>query len=841
MGVNRQDWRVALFYARATVGKRWGGYLALIVLLGLVGGVAMGAIAGARQTQSSYSTYIESTHPSALLAFLSFDNPALGSSVGYSPATAATVGRLPHVSGEQAVVGFDGNIDYAHGIHPAIGPAEKPAVVEGSLGDEYRTEDSVHVVVGRMYTASNPHEAVMNAQAAQELGIRIGSVAQIAFNSDSQLNAEDLEPSSAPTPPPAKIVTVRIVGIVVFPRTVVEDDYDALGSGQVLFSPALTRQLATCCATYSYSAITLSGHRAAPTTVASEITRAVPAITATFKIETYGPDIAAADRAIKPVSIALAVFGALAGLAALIIAYQVIGRQLRLQQSEMTTIRALGAGPAMATTVGCLVVVGAIAVGALLAALVAIALSPLFPLGPVRPVFPIGPSVDWLVLGGGCALIVVFLTCIALLVSWRNAPHRVRERQQWSTNGSSGPARAMAGSGLPVAAVTGVRFALDRGDRRDPVPVRSAIVGATFALLVVTATVTFGASLNSLVSHPRLFGWNWNYAMFSGFAGDEDLPAQPSATLLAHDHDVLAASGVYFAAASIDREQGVPTIGAAPDAAVAPPLLSGHGLEAPDQIVLGASTLASLHKHLGDTVVVRGAGAEARLVIVGTATMPAIEGDGLGEGAIIDYRLIPASVRNTQGNTVPGPNAYLIRTRGGVSARAQRSLQRVSAAINASPQNSGTSGGVVSVLRPEEIVDSHSIEDIPAILGAGLSVGAVVALGVTLIASVRRRRRDLAVLKTLGLSGRQLAAVVAWQSSVAVVIGVIVGVPLGIVTGRFLWNQFANLIHAVPAPNVPVLWVVVVALGALVLANVVALVPGWLAAQTPTATLLRAE
>ncbi len=359
--------------------------------------------------------------------------------------------------------------------------------------------------------------------------------------------------------------------------------------------------------------------------------------------------------------------------------------------------------------------------------------------------------------------------------------------------------------------------------------------------MVVTATITFGASLNSLVSHPRLFGWNWNYALFSGFAGDEDLPAQLSATLLAHDHEVQAASGIYFASATLDRQQDVSTLGASLDAAVSPPLLSGHGLEAPDQIVLGPSTLASLHKHLGDTVVVRGGGASARLVIVGTATMPAIMGDGLGIGAMIDYRLIPASVRNAQGSEVPGPNAYLIRTRGGVSPVALRSLQGVSAAINASPQGSGTSGGVVSVLRPEEIVDSHSIEDIPDILGAGLSVGAVLALGITLIASVRRRRRDLAVLKTLGLSGRQLAAVVAWQSSVAVVIGVIIGVPLGILTGRFLWDSFANLIHAVPAPNVPVLWIAVVAVGALVLANVVALAPGWLAARTPTATLLRAE
>jgi ABC-type lipoprotein release transport system permease subunit len=120
-------------------------------------------------------------------------------------------------------------------------------------------------------------------------------------------------------------------------------------------------------------------------------------------------------------------------------------------------------------------------------------------------------------------------------------------------------------------------------------------------------------------------------------------------------------------------------------------------------------------------------------------------------------------------------------------------------------------------------------------------VGAVVALGLTLVASVRRRRRDLALLKTLGATRRQLASVVAWQSTVAVVIGTVVGVPLGIVLGRVLWTLFANEIHAVPAPNVPVFTIVFIALGALVLANVVAAIPGRLAARTPTAILLRAE
>ena len=82
---------------------------------------------------------------------------------------------------------------------------------------------------------------------------------------------------------------------------------------------------------------------------------------------------------------------------------------------------------------------------------------------------------------------------------------------------------------------------------------------------------------------------------------------------------------------------------------------------------------------------------------------------------------------------------------------------------------------------------------------------------------------------------------VAWQSSVAAIVGLIVGVPVGIAVGRWLWDLFAREIYAVPLPTVPALEVVLVALGALVLANIVAAIPGQMAAGTPTAVVLRAE
>jgi hypothetical protein len=69
----------------------------------------------------------------------------------------------------------------------------------------------------------------------------------------------------------------------------------------------------------------------------------------------------------------------------------------------------------------------------------------------------------------------------------------------------------------------------------------------------------------------------------------------------------------------------------------------------------------------------------------------------------------------------------------------------------------------------------------------------------------------------------------------------VIGVPVGIVLGRTLWNLFAHEIDAVPAPSVPGLVIAIIGVGALVLANVIASVPGRMAARTSTALVLREE
>jgi hypothetical protein len=368
-------------------------------------------------------------------------------------------------------------------------------------------------------------------------------------------------------------------------------------------------------------------------------------------------------------------------------------------------------------------------------------------------------------------------------------------------------------------------------------------------MIVVSTSLTFGASLDALVSHPPLYGWNWNYALLGNFSGAEDLPAARTAALLDHDPDIAHWTAVYFSGITLDGDANVPALATTPNSAVIATPLSGHPLESANQIVLGEETLRALHVRIGSTVEVNtGGSATVRLQVVGTATLPTIGSSGdpalqMGTGAVLSSSLFSTAILNPQGSPIPGPNAALISIRDGVpSAAALASLNRINATLNEpSPADGAGAGGVVGVLKPAEIANYRSVGSTMSWLAGILAAGALGALGLTLIASVRRRRKELALLKALGFTARQLTATVMWQSSVSAVVGLVAGLPLGIALGRWLWSLFANDIFAVPTPTVPATSLILLGGGALLFANVVAAIPGQLAARTPTAVLLRGE
>jgi ABC-type antimicrobial peptide transport system permease subunit len=106
---------------------------------------------------------------------------------------------------------------------------------------------------------------------------------------------------------------------------------------------------------------------------------------------------------------------------------------------------------------------------------------------------------------------------------------------------------------------------------------------------------------------------------------------------------------------------------------------------------------------------------------------------------------------------------------------------------------------------------------------------------------VRQRRRELALLKSLGMQRRQLRVVVACQTSTILLVALIVGIPLGIAAGRWAWTAFASEIGVVPAPVVPAAALALGAVALLAVGNLLASWPAAVAAGTPVARVLRSE
>ena len=241
-------------------------------------------------------------------------------------------------------------------------------------------------------------------------------------------------------------------------------------------------------------------------------------------------------------------------------------------------------------------------------------------------------------------------------------------------------------------------------------------------------------------------------------------------------------------------------------------------------------------------------------MIVGTATLPAIGGasnfadhPSMGTGAVISDHVSPAFLHGAQNPdpNLDGPGLVFVRLRSGVSTAAgmadMKRLAALSDKVFASDPNA-TGDSCPGLGRPtpggnRQLPIDRGDTRHP---GGGPGRRCHRRPGPDLDRVGTAARRDLALLKTLGFTTRQLAATIAWQASVVAAIAALIGVPIGIAAGRQLWTFFAHNINAVPQPTVPAS-LILVAAGVLILANLVAAIPARFAPRTPAALVLRSE
>jgi ABC-type antimicrobial peptide transport system permease subunit len=154
-----------------------------------------------------------------------------------------------------------------------------------------------------------------------------------------------------------------------------------------------------------------------------------------------------------------------------------------------------------------------------------------------------------------------------------------------------------------------------------------------------------------------------------------------------------------------------------------------------------------------------------------------------------------------------------------------------------------TPGGTYeqAITRAADIRNYDQMRSFPLALAGALALAAVVAFGFSLMATVQARGRELAVLRALGFTSRQLRTTLVTHAVVIAVVATVVGVPLGIAAGRLQWIRFADDVGVVPLPVVAVPLLVAAAIAAVLLSAVVALLPARLAARATVGSLLHSE
>ncbi|MDQ6728908.1 MAG: FtsX-like permease family protein [Actinomycetota bacterium] len=97
------------------------------------------------------------------------------------------------------------------------------------------------------------------------------------------------------------------------------------------------------------------------------------------------------------------------------------------------------------------------------------------------------------------------------------------------------------------------------------------------------------------------------------------------------------------------------------------------------------------------------------------------------------------------------------------------------------------------------------------------------------------------MLKTIGFERGQVRATLAWEASTLAVVGIVLGVPAGVVVGRLAWSLVAHNLGVATTVVLPALALGLVVPGTLLLVNAIAYFPARAAARTRTGVALAAE
>lgn len=774
----------------------------LALLIAFSSGTVMAAVAGARRGATAVDRLVARTLPTTIVVLP--NQPGFD----WEP-----VRRLPEVAAltEFVVAGYQ--IDELAKIDPQAGgfppgddqfmrTIERPVVLQGRVPDPTRADE----VVVSPRLVSRIHKGV-----GDHLTLRLPTPEQV----DTAITSGDNVGAPAGT-----VIRATIVGVVRSPWLSDSADSPAglVQPSAGLFASAPDAFLGSS-GQYGYinALVRLRDGESG-----------IPAFKADLARVAGRPDIEVWDRADATrhgrdvtdfEARSLLAFALAAAIAAVFLVGQAIARHTASSVVDLEVLRAIGmtrdearvsaaVGPTAAAIVGGLLGVGA-----------AIVASRWFPIGTAATVEPNpGIQVDVAVVLVGFLVVVATvavgtLTVATLALRARSGPDRV-----------SKVAAAAVRAHLPVPVVVGTRFAFESGRGRQSVPTRPAVLGAVVGVLGTIAALTFAAGVHDASTHLDRFGVTYDLGGFLGENGQDFTPTDSLMPGLAADPDVAAVNDTRTNPGQVG-DVAVDVFSFAPvDRPMRTVLVDGRMPARPGEIVLAPRTAKALHAATGDTITMAGTRGTEQLHVSGIGFVPIGPHNDYATGAWVG--------NDTYDQLFDGFKFHFVI----LALRPGRSAEATAARLKDS-----TGTNFDGATPPQEIGELREVQGMPLFLAGFLTLLALGAVGHALATAVRRRRRDLAVLRALGFTRPQSRVVVLAQASLLAIAGLCIGVPLGLALGRTLWRSVATTTPVEYHPPLALLAMVLIAPVALAAANALAAWPSQRAARLEVHQVLRAE
>ena len=424
-------------WVRAGWRRRIRAVVGLALLAGLAGAVVLTAVAGARRTSTSFQRFARESSSADVVIDVGAVDPEIVDQIA----------QLAMVDGSGAVTVVFALVEGVETDLAIWAPRD------GRIGVEIERD---RVLRGRLPDPASVTEVAVSESAAEIVGADVGDDIEIGTMTPEQVMNEEYFPALGPR------LHMQVVGVV---RT--SDDLVSSGDGGFHVSQAFLDTVHGQVDEWTTYLLVDLADGATAADFQAAVGELVPS-GQEYAITSSEVRSKPARGTISAIASGLAVFAAVAALAAMVAVGQAVGRHVINAQHDEETLGMLGVTPAGRRAALVALTLPIAVGGAVLAATGAWLASPLMPVGLARKAEPHpGLDADWAVLGvGGISVALVVFVSAMVTAAWitrarrvaafatralgrcrRDLPSRRRSsRRQRGTSGARPPSTGAAGA-----------------------------------------------------------------------------------------------------------------------------------------------------------------------------------------------------------------------------------------------------------------------------------------------------------------------------------------------------------------------------------------------------------